>query len=103
LAWLFARSAGARFLVRVEDLDRSRVRPGVEETQLSDLRALGLDWNGPVVRQSERMELYEEAIAASILADCSTLATVRARRSGPPHPRRTASLLQTVTLAPAVN
>jgi glutamyl-tRNA synthetase len=63
LAWLFARSAGARFLVRVEDLDRSRVRPGVEETQLSDLRALGLDWNGPEVRQSERMELYEEAIA----------------------------------------
>jgi hypothetical protein len=29
LAWLFARSAGARFLMRVEDLDRSRVRPGV--------------------------------------------------------------------------
>src|ERR671928_1674851 len=63
LAWLFARSAGARFLVRVEDLDRSRVRPGVEEIQLSDLRAIGLDWDGPVVRQSERMELYEEAIA----------------------------------------
>lgn len=63
LAWLFARSAGARFLVRVEDLDRSRVRPGVEEAQLADLRALGLDWDGPVVRQSERMDLYEEAIA----------------------------------------
>jgi glutamyl/glutaminyl-tRNA synthetase len=31
LAWLFARSAEARFLVRVEDLDRSRVRPGVEK------------------------------------------------------------------------
>ena len=28
MAWLFARSAGARFLIRVEDLDRSRVRPG---------------------------------------------------------------------------
>ncbi len=63
LAWLFARSAGARFLVRVEDLDRSRVRPGAEEAQLSDLRVLGLDWDGPIVRQSERMELYEEAIA----------------------------------------
>jgi glutamyl-tRNA synthetase len=64
LAWLFARSADARFLVRVEDLDRSRVRPGVEEAQLRDLRALGLDWDGPVVRQSERMELYEGAIAS---------------------------------------
>jgi glutamyl-tRNA synthetase len=63
LAWLFARSAGARFLVRVEDLDRSRVRPGIEEDQLADLRAIGLDWDGPVLRQSERMGLYEEAIA----------------------------------------
>ena len=63
LAWIFARSAGARFLVRVEDLDRSRVRPGMEEAQLADLRSLGLDWDGAVVRQSERMGLYEEAIA----------------------------------------
>ena len=63
LAWLFARSAGARFLVRVEDLDRSRVRPGVEGAQLADLRAIGLDWDGPIVRQSERIPLYKEAIA----------------------------------------
>ena len=63
LAWLFARSAGARFLMRVEDLDRSRVQPGIEETQLTDLRAIGLDWDEPIVRQSERMGLYEEAIA----------------------------------------
>ncbi len=63
LAWLFARSAGARFLVRVEDLDRSRVRPGIEEAQLSDLAALGLDWDGEVVRQSERGALYEQVIS----------------------------------------
>jgi glutamyl-tRNA synthetase len=63
LAWLFARSKRARFLVRMEDLDSSRVRPGLEEVQLADLRALGLDWDGPVVRQSERMILYEEAIS----------------------------------------
>jgi glutamyl-tRNA synthetase len=49
--------------MRVEDLDRSRVRPGIEEAQLADLRAIGLDWDGPVVRQSERMGLYEEAVA----------------------------------------
>ena len=64
LAWLLARSAGARFLVRVEDLDRPRVRPGVEEAQLADLRAIGLDWDGPVVRQSERLTLYEVTIAS---------------------------------------
>ena len=48
----------------VEDLDRSRVRAGVEEAQLADLRALGIDWDRPVVRQSERVALYGEAIAS---------------------------------------
>jgi glutamyl-tRNA synthetase len=88
LAWLFARSAGARFLLRVEDLDRSRVRPGVEEAQLSDLRSLGLDWDGALVRQSERMELYEEAIARlevdDLLYPCyCTRAEIRAAASAP--------------------
>jgi glutamyl-tRNA synthetase len=88
LAWLFARSAGARFLVRVEDLDRSRVCPGVEEIQLRDLRAIGLDWDGPVVRQSERMKLYEEAIAGlgadGLLYPCyCTRAEIRAATSAP--------------------
>src|SRR5215207_4360671 len=88
LAWLFARSAGARFLIRVEDLDRSRVRPGVEEAQLSDLRALGLDWDGPVLRQSERMELYVVAIAGldadGLLYPCyCTRAEIRAAASAP--------------------
>ncbi|QBJ96879.1 tRNA glutamyl-Q(34) synthetase GluQRS [Rhodococcus sp. ABRD24] len=61
LAWLFARSTGRRFLLRVEDLDR--VRPGAEERQLADLAALGLDWDDDVVRQSERLPLYDAAIA----------------------------------------
>src|SRR3712207_1383449 len=63
LAWLFARSAGSRFLMRVEDLDRQRVRPGCEQEQLADLRAIGIDWDGPVVHQSERHELYDAALA----------------------------------------
>ena len=88
LAWLFARSAGARFLMRVEDLDRPRVRPGVEEAQLGDLRVLGLDWDGPVARQSERMGLYEEAISLlddeGFLYPCyCTRAEVRAAASAP--------------------
>jgi glutamyl-tRNA synthetase len=88
LAWLFARSAGARFLIRVEDLDRSRVRSGVEEAQLSDLRALGVDWDDPVVRQSERMELYGEATvrldADGLLYPCyCTRAEIRAAASAP--------------------
>ena len=63
LAWLFARSAGSRFLMRVEDLDTQRVRPGCEEEQLADLRSIGIDWDGPVVRQSERLALHHEALA----------------------------------------
>ena len=34
LAWLFARSAGSPFLVRMEDLDTGRVRPGSDKQQL---------------------------------------------------------------------
>jgi glutamyl-tRNA synthetase len=63
LAWLYARAQGAPFLMRVEDLDTGRVRPHFEREQLADLAAIGLDWDGPVVRQSERLELYEEALA----------------------------------------
>ena len=62
LAWLFARSTGRQFLVRVEDLDRARA--GAEEAQLRDLAAIGIGWDGPVVRQSERTELYEGALDA---------------------------------------
>jgi glutamyl-tRNA synthetase len=62
VAWLFARSQGARFLLRVEDLDPQRSRREWERHQLEDLRALGLDWDGPVVRQSERTPVYEAAL-----------------------------------------
>lgn len=60
LAWLFARSTGRGFLMRIEDLDR--VRPGAAERQLADLAAIGLEWDPPVVRQSERLALYDAAI-----------------------------------------
>ena len=54
VAWLFARSQDARYLMRMEDLDRGRVRERFYDEQLADLAALGLDWDGPVVRQSQR-------------------------------------------------
>lgn len=69
LAWLFARSTGRRFLLRVEDLDRARA--GAEESQLADLHAIGIDWDGPVVRQTERREGFDAAIAA--LSDAGLL------------------------------
>ena len=63
LAWLFARGAGSSFLVRMEDLDRVQASAAHGASQLRDLAALGLDWDGDVVRQSERFDRYEEAIA----------------------------------------
>jgi glutamyl-tRNA synthetase len=63
LAWLFARSAGSRFLMRMEDLDAGRVRAGLAPQQLEDLAALGIDWDGPVVAQSDRRALYAAALA----------------------------------------
>lgn len=91
LAWLFARSVGARFLVRMEDLDAGRVRAGAAEQQLVDLAALGLDWDGEVVVQSQRLDRYEAAITAldagGHLYECfCTRAEIRAAASAPHGP-----------------
>jgi glutamyl-tRNA synthetase len=55
LAWLFARSTGRRFLLRIEDLDAARVRPGLAGQQLADLVALGITFDGEPVVQSQRL------------------------------------------------
>jgi glutamyl-Q tRNA(Asp) synthetase len=58
-----ARAAeGERFLVRIEDLDRTRARPEYEWALLEDLAWLGLSWQQPVLRQSERTAAYRAAI-----------------------------------------
>jgi glutamyl-tRNA synthetase len=67
LAWLFARSTGRRFLLRIEDLDAARVRPGIAEKQLADLTALGITFDGEPVVQSSRLAIYREALTS--LAD----------------------------------
>jgi glutamyl-tRNA synthetase len=62
IAWLSARSQGGRVLLRVEDIDSPRVKPGAAEQALEDLRWLDLDWDeGPVV-QTQRLALYEQAL-----------------------------------------
>ncbi|HWJ63562.1 MAG TPA: tRNA glutamyl-Q(34) synthetase GluQRS [Acidimicrobiales bacterium] len=88
VAWLFARSAGSSFLVRMEDLDRVQASADHERSQLADLAALGLDWDGEVVRQSERFDRYEAAIAqldaAGLTYPCScTRREIREAASAP--------------------
>ena len=91
LAWLFARSAGSRFLMRMEDLDSGRVKPGIDEEQLRDLAAVGVDWDGDVVYQSARLDLYADAIASlqasGLVYECfCTRAEIRAAASAPHGP-----------------
>jgi glutamyl-tRNA synthetase len=66
LAWLFARSTGRRFLLRIEDLDAARVRPGMAERQLADLAALGVTFDGKPVVQSQGLAAYHEALRSLI-------------------------------------
>jgi glutamyl-Q tRNA(Asp) synthetase len=56
-----ARAAGGRFLLRIEDIDGTRSRADMAEAALADLAWLGLEWDGPVVRQSARLASYAEA------------------------------------------
>ncbi len=62
-AWLLARSRGEDFIVRMEDLDLVTASREVAAMQLAELTAIGLDWDGPVVRQQERFARYHDAIA----------------------------------------
>jgi glutamyl-Q tRNA(Asp) synthetase len=61
-SWLDARRTQGRWLLRMEDLDTPRVIPGAADAILRQLEMFGLDWDGPVVRQSTRLGLYENAI-----------------------------------------
>ena len=73
IAWCLARKAGGSFLVRVEDLTTG-AEPIGEAEHLADLAALGLDHDGPVVRQSERTASYDAAldrlVAAGVTYPC---------------------------------
>jgi len=62
-SWLFARAAGGRWLVRIEDLDTARVVRGSEAEILEALTRYGLTWDGEIIRQSQRTPLYDDALA----------------------------------------
>ena len=62
VAWLFARSSGGSFVVRMEDLDPATSSKEKAAAQLVDLASIGLDWDSEVVVQSERFDLYASAL-----------------------------------------
>src|SRR5882672_10376589 len=63
MAWLSARSQGGEVLLRIEDIDSPRVKPGAAVQAIDDLHWLGLDWDGEAEVQTERLVFYESALA----------------------------------------
>ena len=92
-AALTAARADGRFLLRIEDIDTTRCRPEFEDAIYEDLAWLGLDWEMPVLRQSERFEAYRTALDAlqsqGLLYPCfctrAEIAAEIARASEAPH------------------
>ncbi|MEZ4286620.1 MAG: tRNA glutamyl-Q(34) synthetase GluQRS [Polyangiales bacterium] len=74
VAWLRARQAGGRIVMRIEDLDRARVVEGAADAILEMHEWLGFDWDEGPIYQSERVELYEAALArlrrSNLVYDC---------------------------------
>jgi glutamyl-Q tRNA(Asp) synthetase len=91
--WRAARAAGGRFLLRIEDIDATRCREEFVGGILEDLAWLGLDWDGPVRRQSEHLDDYRAALGRleelGLLYPCfCTRATIQAeiaRAGAAPH------------------
>lgn len=88
LAHDMATDAGGTFLLRIDDLDTARCRPEFETAIYDNLRWLGLTWNTPVWRQSERRAAYDGAlnqlINAGLCYPCScSRGDIRAAISAP--------------------
>lgn len=89
-AWTAARDAGGRFLLRIEDTDFTRCRPEYEAAIFEDLAWLSLDWETPVLRQSEHRADYDAALDAlrgmGVLYRCfRTRKELMALAGGAPH------------------
>lgn len=88
LAYDMARAHKGRFLLRIEDTDTARARPEWEALIYEDLAWLGLDWEKPVLRQSDNLPRYDAALdaldARGLLYPCScSRADIRAALSAP--------------------
>ena len=88
-SWLFARSAGGLWLLRMEDLDAARVVTGCADDILWTLEALGLTWDGEVVYQSRRAEAYKQAfeglLRKGLIYPCCCSRAEIATSSSAPH------------------
>src|SRR5262249_3195980 len=89
IAWLAARSRNGRVVLRIEDIDSPRIKPGAAEQACEELRWLGLDWDdGPIV-QTGRLALYEAALkrlqAQELVYPCTCTRGDVERAASAPH------------------
>jgi glutamyl-Q tRNA(Asp) synthetase len=86
-SFLDARAHQGQWLVRIDDVDPYRARPGAEDHILFSLDALGLHWDGPVMRQSQRLERYQAALSTlknrGLIYACVCSRNTLAELSGP--------------------
>ena len=68
LAWLSIRSQGGQLWLRIDDIDGPRVRSGAIESSIEDLQWLGLDWDGEVQIQSDRLPRHQQVLDTLIEA-----------------------------------
>lgn len=89
MAWLAARQAGGRVLLRIEDIDSPRVKPGAADQAIEDLRWLGLDWDDEPIVQTSRIPLYEAALdrlrEADLVYPCTCTRSDVERAASAPH------------------
>ena len=89
-SWLMAKSAGGRWLLRIDDLDTPRLRPGMVDDILITLERFGLFWDGEPSWQSRHRQLYEETFErlkrTGILYPCGCSRKEIARAASAPHP-----------------
>lgn len=72
-SFLEARRRGGQWLLRIEDVDTTRVAPGSADSIFRVLDQCGLHWDGPVCYQSQRTELYQAALERLMRADAAYL------------------------------
>jgi len=61
-SWLFARSSGGKWLLRIDDLDQQRVVPGMADDIMATLELLGFEWDDAPLWQSQRTAAYADAL-----------------------------------------
>lgn len=89
IAWLSARSCNGRIVLRIEDIDSPRVKPGAAEQAMEDLHWLGLDWDEGPYLQTRRLAVYQDALeklkADELVYPCTCTRADIERAASAPH------------------